>query len=359
MAEGTDARPAGARRARLRTAAAATGAAIALGALAVPAAASAATSIIYDLDAAASAIVSPADGSPGLTPARGALRQEGSSGHLFGGAADAPYRIGKVNGASLANMSVSQMAAALRDQIDYGCVIDGRDYGCTSGLVTVDEIGNQFNDGPPPKAPARHFTSRRQARAAGPPPPVPLPPVGPQSPGARFSRAMAILDTLPAPGGGSYASHVHVYLAPAAVAAIGTGRGPNHNLGRDGKPHFSTWRAVMPGLAKAGGVWLEMYHGSPGGTVSAFTTAEWKTGPKDVLSVLASYGGGASRVHFMLTETGMPAGARASCGTPMACTWKLASQPGANATILANGPGAYRVGSQAAEWIRQYDLRFP
>src|SRR5690348_12385994 len=105
MANGTDARPAGARRARLRTAAA-LGSALALGLLAVPAA-SAATSIIYDLDSAASAIVNPADGSPGLTPARGALRQEGSSGHLFGGAADAPYRIGKVNGAALANMGVS------------------------------------------------------------------------------------------------------------------------------------------------------------------------------------------------------------------------------------------------------------
>jgi hypothetical protein len=357
MAHGMDARAAAARPLRRRIAAVST--AIALGALAAPAAASAATSIIYDLDPAASQIVHPADGSPGLGPARGALRQEGSSGHLFQGAADAPYRIGKVSGAALATMTVSQMAAALRNQIDYGCVIDGRDYGCTSGLVTVDEIGNAFNDGPSPKAPARHFTSRRAARAAGPPPPVPLPPVDPQSAGARFSRAMAILDTLPAPGGGSYASHVHVYVAPAAVSAIGSGRGPNHNLGRDGKPHFSTWRAVMPGLARAGGVWLEMYHGSPGGTVSAFTAAEWRTGPRDVVDVLSSFGGDVSRVHFMLTETGMPAGAPSGCATPMACTWALASLPGANARILANGPGAYRVGAQAAEWIRQYNLRFP
>jgi hypothetical protein len=355
MAHGTDARAAVARRARRRIAAAST--AIALGALAVPA--SAAMSLIYDLDPAANAIVHPADGSPGLGPDRGAFRQEGSSGHLFGGAADAPSRVGKVSGAALARMTVSQMAAALRNQVDYGCVIDGRDYGCTSGLVTVDEIGNAFNDGPSPKAPPRRFASRREARAAGPPPPVPLPPVNPRSAGARFSRAMEVLDTLPAPGGGSYASHVHVYLAPAAVAAIGTGRGPNHNLGRDGKPHFSTWRAVMPGLARAGGVWLEMYHGSPGGTVSAFTAAEWRTGPRDVVDVLRASGGDAGRVHFVLTETAMPAGASAGCGTPMACTWTLASLPGANARILANGPGAYRVGAQAPEWIRQYNLRFP
>jgi len=60
-----------------------------------------------------------------------------------------------------------------------------------------------------------------------------------------------------------------------------------------------------------------------------------------------------------LTSTGMPAGAPSGCGTPMACTWSLASLPGANARILATGPGAYRVGTRAAEWIRQYDLRFP
>src|SRR5438445_8227254 len=149
MAHGTDARAAAARPLRRRIAAVTT--AIALGALAAPAAA--ATSIIYDLDPTASQIVRPADGSPGLGPARGALRQEGSSGHLFEGAADAPYRIGKVSGTALATMTVSQMAAALRHQIDDGCVIDGRDYGCTSGLVAVDEIGNAFNDGPPPKAP--------------------------------------------------------------------------------------------------------------------------------------------------------------------------------------------------------------
>ncbi|MDX6647329.1 MAG: hypothetical protein QOK40_3056 [Miltoncostaeaceae bacterium] len=356
MAHGMDARPPDAPGRRLRLATASTLAALA--ALAVPAASHGAMSIVYDVDAAAFAIVSPADGSPGLGPDRGAFRQEGSSGHLFGGAADAPNRIGKVSGAALATMTVSQIAAALRSQIDAGCVIDGRDYGCTSGLVAVDEIGNAFNDGPPPKTAPRRFASRREARAAGPPPPVPLPPVDQRSAGARFSKAMALLDTLPAPGGGSYASRVHVYVAPAAVAAIGSGRGPNHNLGRDGKPHFSTWRAVMPGLARAGGMWLEMYHGSSGGTVSAFTAAEWRTGPRDILDVYSSFGGDVSRAHFVLTGTGMPAGAPRGCTTPMACTWALASLAGANARILANGPAAYRVGAQAAEWIGQYNLRF-
>jgi hypothetical protein len=356
MAHGTDARAAVARPcARRRTAVASTLAA--LGALAAPAAGNAAMSIVYDVDAAVSAIVRPADGSPGVGPARGAFRQEGSSGHLFGGAADASHRIGKVSGTALARMTTSEMARALRTQIDWGCVIDGRDYGCTSGMVAVDEVGNAFNDGPAPKAPSRHFTSRREARAAGPPPPVPLPPVDPRSPGARFSAAMAVLDTLPAPGGGSYASRVHVYLGPAPVAAIGTGRGPNHNLGRDGKPHFSTWRAVMPGLARAGGVWLEMYHGSPGGA-SAFTAAEWRTGPRDVSALFSSFGGDVARLHFMLTATGAPPGAR-GCATPMSCTWALASLAGANARILANGPGAYRVGAQAGEWLAQYNRRFP
>jgi hypothetical protein len=358
MVDGMDARAPRAPGRRLRLAAAATLAALA--ALAAPAASHGAMSVVYDVDAAASEIVDPSDGSPGVGPERGAYRQEGSSGHLFRGAADAPNRIGKVSGHAIATMTVAEIVAALREQIDGGCVIDGRDYGCTSGLVAVDEIGNRFNDGPPPKAPVRRFASRRAARAAGPPPPVPLPPVDPFSAGARFTAAMAILDAIPAPGGGSYASRVHVYAAPAMVTAIGTGLGPNHNLGRDGKPHFSTWRGVMPGLARAGGVWLEMYHGSPGRGVSAFSAAEWRSGPKDFAEVFTGFRGTASRVHFLLTATGMPPGGpRGACSTPMACTWALASLPGVNARILANGPGAYRVGVQAAEWVGQYNLRLP
>ena len=60
----------------------------------------------------------------------------------------------------------------------------------------------------------------------------------------------------------------------------------------------------------------------------------------------------------MLTEApSAPAGA-AGCGEPMACQWQLAQATPAGAAMLANGPGAYRVGSQAAAWRAEFDRVF-
>ncbi len=314
-------------------------------------------SLLYDRDPAVQAIVKPADGQRALGTDRGAYRQELSGGHLFGGPADAPFRVAKVNARELADLSASAIAARLRRAIDHGCGA----FGCASHLVSVDEAGASMSDGRPPATPARRFASRAAARRAGAYPAVPLPPVDRTSLGARFSRAMAMLDRR-SPYGGTYASRVNVFIAPAMSTAIAVGRGPHHNLGRDGKPHFTTWRAVMPGLARAGGLWLEMYHGSPGSTgTSSMTAREWRTVVPSFLGVSSRYGGGWNQLHFVFTGgTGLPAGAAASCGaTAMACTWTLATATAANRRVLANGPGTYAVGAAASEWLANFNARFP
>jgi hypothetical protein len=161
----------------------------------------------------------------------------------------------------------------------------------------------------------------------------------------------------PSPFGGTWARRVHLYMAPNFGSAIAVGRGRNHNLGRDGRPHFPTWNRVMPALARAGGVWLEMYHHSPGGP-TPFTRAEWRrTGP-DVWSLLRRRGGRLDRLHFLIAGTsGRPPGAGRACGAPMACQWRLADSGAVNRRIVDNGVGAYRVGGQARAWLRQHQRR--
>ncbi len=290
--------------------------------------------LVYDEQQYVERLVNPASG-PGLTPARGALRQDPGAGGMLTGGDENPFKVAKVSGRALAGMSAAQMAAALKTQIVQG------EYGATSHLVTIDEIGKTFGDERP----------RQMVRNAA------LPAISPSSPGARFSAAMAMLNT-PSPYGGTWASRVHVYLAPAVHSAIGAGRGTHRNLGRDGKPHFQSWRGLMPGLALAGGVHLQMYHGA-GANRFAFTATEWRTVPSAFVGLLGRYGGSASRVHFLFSDVGAPAGAPASCGAPVACEWTLAEATPAGKTVLANGPGVYRIGAEADAWLVEYNKRFP
>ena len=329
-------------------------AAVASLALVVPASAGA-MSLLYDRDPAVRAIVTPSDGQRALGPDRGAHRQEKSGGHLFAGPADAPYRVAKVNATEFTGLTARQIAARLRSAIVHGCGA----FGCASHLVSVDEAGISMSDGPPPKVAPRRFATRAAARRAG-PPRFTLPPVDADSLGARFSKAMAMLD-VPSPYGGTYASRVHVYIAPAMSTAIAVGRGTHHNLGRDGKPHFRTWRGVMPGLARAGGLWLEMYHGNPGAGTSPMTATEWRRVVPQFLSVTSRYGGGWNQLHLVFTGgAALPKGAPPGCGpTAMACSWQLATATAANRRVLANGPGAYAVGAAAAEWLANFNARFP
>jgi len=297
--------------------------------------------LLYDLDPAVRELVAPSDGRRALTPDRGAFRQEKSGGHLFRGPADAPFRVAKVNMDQLEGLSARAIASRLRNAITHGC----GSFGCRSHLVSVDEAGRSVSDGPVPRGGARGDRLR---------------PIDRSSLGHRFSQAMAMLD-VPSPYGGTFARRVHVFIAPAMTTAIAAGRGPNRNLGRDGKAHFTTWRAVMPGLARAGGLWLEMYHGTAGSTTTRSMTArEWRTIVPAFLGLVSRHGGGWRQLHFVFTGTAAgPAGAGRACGPPMTCTWRLASSTPANLRVLANRPGAYRLGAAASRWLDEFNARFP
>jgi hypothetical protein len=184
-------------------------------------------------------------------------------------------------------------------------------------------------------------------------PPIP----GETHPGVRFSEAMGILAATAHPSGGSYADHVHVYVAPAMVTSIGEGRGEHFTLDKAGsKSVRPAWRGVVPGLAKAGGVWLEMYHGH-GAAVKAKV---WRNVPGRFADYLVRNGGaGLSQLHFLVTGTPTaPPGAPAGCGSPMSCQFELARSTPAGAAVLANGPGAYRTEGQAGEWLAEYNRTF-
>lgn len=295
---------------------------LALAGLMLPAVASGQQITIYSTDAAVKRlVVSPAGGEAPLSLARGAFRQEKSSNHLFGGASDAPGRLSRVTAAQIkAQPSTAAIAALLRRKVDEQaggrCLLDGADFGCASGLVTVDEIGNAFND--------------KQGPALA----------------TRLSQAMVLLDRRSYAKGGTYAQRIQFYMAPAFTSGIGKGLGRNNNLGRDGKPHFASWTKVFPALARSGAVHLEMYHYNRDQKRRyAFTAGEWVEGPRDVAHMLTRYGGGLHQIHFLVAPSDTaPAGSRALCADqdPMECQWTLAQRNDLNTRIAKNGIGLYR-----------------
>jgi len=287
------------------------GAVLAAGLAAVPAA-SAATAVLYDTAGPVRTI-----NRAGITGPKGALHQAPARLVM-----STRYRVSKVSTGELTGLSAGQMASLLKQRIR-NCTIRGRNHRCSSNKVFVDEITAAFND-------------RK----------------GPRN-GANLTRAMRMINS-PSPFGGTWASRVHFYMAPNFGSAIAKGRGPNHNRGRDGKAHFPTWNKVMPALALAGGVWIEVYHqgGQP------FTRAEFRNAGKDVWSLIRRRGGSLNRLHFVMSRaTSRPAGAPRSCGNGMACQWKLADTGSVNRQIVNNGVGAYGVGNQAGAWARQYARR--
>jgi hypothetical protein len=331
-------------------------AAAALAAVAAPSEADARVSVVYDEHGPARTIFT----SPGaLTPARGGYRQHPGPGGVFAGEPDGLYSFGKVEDTDLIGLPAQGMADHIRAEIDAS----------PSGVVGLDEIGNAWRD---PKVrqtykwvsvrgkrikvashndvvATRHgYRIVRRAQV----PPVPES----DHPGVRLSEAMTILAGAGHPAGGSYADRVHVYVAPAMVTSIGEGRGEHFTLDKAGsKSVRPAWRGVMPALARAGGVWLEMYHGH-GGAVKAKV---WRNAPTRFGRYLARHGGaGLAQLHFLITgTTSAPAGARA-CGSPMSCQFEMARSTEAGRTVLANGPGAYRVGAQAGEWLAEYNRTF-
>ncbi len=282
--------------------------------------------IVYDTTSATHQLVFPRSGH-GLTPQRGALRQDPGIGGMFAPGNNSPYRISKLSGAYLARLSAQGMARAMRSQITRG------QYGAEAHLVAVDELLETYGDPGRGRVPA-------------------------SSTGARFTTAMRILASSQSPWGGTWASRVQVYVAPGIVTSIAIGHGPEHNLSPSGRPQYRMWRGVMPGLALAGGLHLEMYHGS-GSPLTAFSASLWRRAPGAFLGLLGRHGGSASTVHFVLSATTRPASAPRGWGDAMATTWSLARSTSAGRTILANGPDEYRLGHYTAEWLKQYNRQFP
>ena len=271
--------------------------------------------------------------------------------------------LAKVNGHALAKLGTPErMAGALKAAIDRP-----RD-GAESGLVAIDEIGNQFRD-PKPVVEKRMLSCNGKVLGSFPtefrlrcnrngwkilrktiqPPQPPE-----ESTGRAFSNAMAMLSRMEHRDGGTYAQRVHAYMAPAFVTSIANGRGAHFTQDRRGrKPVRPAWIGVAEGLALAGGVHIEMYR-KPGLPVAAL---EWARGPQRIANYLERrYGGKRTRIHLMLTRAdAQPTGAERACGdaSPMTCQVLLAAS-GANAEFFDNGLTLFRVGKQAGEFLTAY-----
>lgn len=124
-----------------------------------------------------------------------------------------------------------------------------------------------------------------------------------------------------------------------------------------------TYDQVARALAKAGGVWREMYRGSAGYGARAFTPKEWRLAPGRVASLVTHAGGSARGLHFVITRAAKVERVEDRfgrlCGNPMACQWALADQTPLNRRIVAHGVGAYRTADQAPDWLREFNRRFP
>ena len=299
-------------------------------------------SMLYDTTANASIIVTgdlPAGRSvgPGVTPQRGALRQEPSDTNLVGSA----DRIGRINANGLIGRTAAQMVSIIRDAINSPCteVINGvsHNFGCASHLIAIDEIGLSFSDPRSKSAPSS---------------------TGVGLTGKHLSQAMETLSKTRSPWGTSYAARVEVYVTAGMTLAISAGRGPEHELGATGRKDFPTWNGVMPGLARAGALWLEMYRGVGAKSATGpepMTARQWEQVPTRFATFFKTFGGHIPQLHFLFNYAGDPG---SSCST-QACQWANAAIRGDNRSILTHGPGEYRLGSQAAAWLEDFDAYFP
>ena len=95
-------------------------------------------------------------------------------------------------------------------------------------------------------------------------------------------------------------------------------------------------------MSLAGGVWLEAYHGR-----DQWTAEEWVTWPGEVAQEMDSIGGERKRVHVLLRG-----------GGDHAQTWRLA-RTGSACAVLGTGPGAYRLGEDAARFVAEFRRTFP
>ena len=103
-----------------------------------------------------------------------------------------------------------------------------------------------------------------------------------------------------------------------------------------------SWTGARRAMSLAGGVWLEAYRGR-----EQWTAEEWVTWPGEVAREMDSIGGERKRVHVLLRG-----------GGDHAQTWRLA-RTGSACAVLGTGPGAYRLGEDAARFVAEFRRTFP
>lgn len=309
--------------------------------------------MLYDTPASHRAIIAP--GAPDALPVDGRLFVPGrAKDALFAGDADKPYRVDNIVAADLIKQrTAARMATYLRNRIDgNACTFSWGRVDCRSGLVFIDEIDHRFAE----KAPNLNTAAWKRKRGGK--YPTYRPKLRAGQPGYELAKAMVMLSKRPHRRGGTYADRVHFFIAPGMVTSLGVGKGPLHNLGRDGRPHFRTYEGVRGALQRAGGVWLEMYHFSHGHRdLYAFTTAEWQAYPNRFALYLSGRGktkvntAYRAKMRFQISahKPKVKGGAPAACrtGSAMTCVFTLASSP-VNKPILQNGLGLYRMKGQEA-----------
>lgn len=264
----------------------------------------------------------------------------------------------------LRTLSGPEIALTLRAEIDAE-----RPAGITPHVVAIDEIGNAFRDPAPVtvfktvsvRGREYRIASHNRIRVNGegwslvrnaPEPPAPAP----TDPGPRLAEAMGILAAWPSPWGGTYADRVHLLVAPAMVTSIGAGRGEHFTLDRSGSRQIRrAWRGVMPALTRAGGVWMQMYHGGR----APLSMRQWRRAPGRLADYIARNGGDPARLHLLITAvSGVPAGMD-GCTDPMGCQWSAALSSERTRAVLANGVGAYRLESQAPAFVNGLRTSLP
>ncbi len=243
-------------------------------------------SILYVTDPGARTVLAQ---STGMRALPWLFRQEPSNsvGAAARGGAGA-QRMTKVSGANLAKEARRVVGARaafdfLKRAVDRTCTTPGGVNTCGAHLVGVDEIGAAFGAAP----------GDPRNMAAG-----------------NLLGAMRALKALSWPGGGSYASRIHFYVAPGVSTAISAGRGDSRTLGENGQAMFRDYSDVTAAMALAGGVWLEMYHYPTRGSArTPFTAAEWRDVPTRFATFLGEQTTGSpirsplDYLHFVMTET--------------------------------------------------------
>lgn len=266
--------------------------------LAVPAAGNAAPvptdqriNVIYDLASIARVVHSGYSGVPGLASDTGSHRQ-----HPLGEPFPQSRWIGKVNHRELAGRSPSAIADLLVRRMTTSS-IGGR--GPRAGLVAVDEIGAQLQDG---------------------------------GGGPAFASAMRILASRTYAGTGEPMSRrVILYAAPKFVANVGA----NHQRGN--------WDAALAASRLSGGVFLQMFHASGGRVTAPMSRAEFR---RYAPAWRGAMGGDANRLRFLFSGAGS-----------QDAQWANAGSTDAGRQILRQGAGEYRLGSaaNARAWLRNWN----